>query len=288
MSIDLPDELVDIAEKELNETPASRAAGLKALHDYYAEHPAERPYRDDDPFLLMFLRHAKFDVAKARARLAAMERWLRDCKDDIGDITQLHGEMFRGLYEQGFVAILAGIDRRTREGARISLIVPSKLQRLDDPTILLKWNVWVLTRAVHNPYVQVCGQVLLQTFQGCSLLNAFQSQVPRSVQKKNFRFTQEVMPFRLRGIWIIHHPTWIGALFALFKPFLSAKLRSRVKLLGHDPARLAALVDPAVLPAEFGGTHPDGGAAWFEQQLAAEARERQAAAAAAAVAAEAK
>lgn len=51
---------------------------------------------------------------------------------------------------------------RTREGARISLIVPSKLQRLDDPTILLKWNVWVLTRAVHNPYVQVGGGELQQ------------------------------------------------------------------------------------------------------------------------------
>ncbi len=34
-------------------------------------------------------------------------------------------------------------------------------------------------------------------------------------------------------------------------------------------------IDPAVLPAEFGGSHPDSGAAWFEEQLELEAQELQ-------------
>ncbi len=42
--------------------------------------------RIDDPFLLMFLRHAKFDVVKARARLAALERWIQQAADELGDV----------------------------------------------------------------------------------------------------------------------------------------------------------------------------------------------------------
>ncbi|KAG2495374.1 hypothetical protein HYH03_006642 [Edaphochlamys debaryana] len=41
------------------------------------------------------------------------------------------------------------------------------------------------------------------------------------------------------------------------RPFLASKLRSRAQLLGSSPSALAALVDPALLPPELGGSHAD-------------------------------
>ncbi|KAG2495371.1 hypothetical protein HYH03_006639 [Edaphochlamys debaryana] len=266
----LPADLVERAAAELNETPQSREDGLRALHEYYDAHIQERPHRMDAPYLLMFLRHAKFDPARARGRLAAMERWLRDCREEIGDITKIRGTDFVEMYEQGFMGILTS-DRRTRDGSCISLLLPHKMEPLRDPSLLLRWNVWVLMRGVHDPYIQVCGQVILETFESFSLLHSLRfQQVPQGVMRKNFRFAQECMPFRMRGIWITHQPVWIGVLFAIAKPFLSSKLRSRVQLLGSSPSALAALVDPALLPPELGGSHADAGEAWFREQLRAE------------------
>ncbi|KXZ52965.1 hypothetical protein GPECTOR_8g338 [Gonium pectorale] len=223
----------------------------------------------------MFLRHAKFDPDKARGRIAAVERWLHDCRNEIGDISTLRGPMFSEMYGQNFLGILGPVaERRTREGAVISVLLPHNMQPLNDPSMLLKWNVWMLSRAVHDPYIQVCGQIVLETFENFSLLHSIRfQQVPHAIMKKNFKFAQECMPFRMRGIWLVHQPKWIGILFALAKPFLSSKLRARVRMFGSDVESLHQLIDPSVLPAAFGGSHPDCGAAWFAAELEREEKE---------------
>ncbi|KAG2434598.1 hypothetical protein HXX76_007493 [Chlamydomonas incerta] len=282
--MDLPPELVERAAQELNETPETRAAGLKALLDYYEAHPEQRPYRTDAPFLIMFLRHAKFDPVKARGRLAALERWLVDCREEIGDVSALRGEQFRAMYEEGWIGILPQ-DRRTRDGAVISLLLPRHMQPMSDPALMLRWNLWVLNRSVNDPYLQVCGQVILESFRDFSMLHSLRfQQLPHAIMKKNFKFAQECMPFRMRGIWLVWQPKWIGFLFALAKPFLSSKLRSRVRVFGTDLAALHAVIDPAVLPTEFGGACSDTGMAWFEAEVKAEAAELRAQDAAAAAA----
>lgn len=270
----LPADLVERARVELNETPDTRAAGLSDLHAYYDAHQSERPFRSDAAYLLMFLRHAKFDVAKARARIAAVEKWLKDCKDEVGDVHALRGEMFRELYGQGFLGLLG--ERRTNSGGVVTLVIPRLMEPLKDPSILLKWNVWTLTRAVHNPYIQVEGQLILESFKDYSFMHAIRyQQVPNAIMKKNFKFAQECMPFRMRGIWLVYQPKWVGFLFALVKPFLSKKLKQRVRVFGDNLEELHNEIDPAVLPAEFGGSHPDSGAAWFAEQLELEALELQ-------------
>ncbi|PNH10873.1 Alpha-tocopherol transfer protein-like [Tetrabaena socialis] len=314
--MDLPAELEARARRDLGETPESRVSSLQALRDHFENHPEDKPHRLDDPYLLMYLRHAKFDVAKACARIAATERWLRDCREEIGDrrgargveereyeergpgegkwggitqltppllsqITQLRGEMFKEVYDKNFLGIL-GPYRRTREGATISLMFLRNLDALEEPGMLLKWNAWVLNRAVHDPYLQVCGQVVLESFKDFSVLQLHSlhaQQLSSKMLKKNMRFARECMPFRVRGLWLVFAPKWLGALFAIAKPFLSAKIRSRVRVFkgGLALKELHEQIDPSVLPLEFGGSHEDTGQAWFENQLRLEAEEAAAA-----------
>ena len=46
-------------------------------------------------------------------------------------------------------------------------------------------------------------------------------------------------------------------MWAMVRPFLHAKMAKRLRLLGKDRAALHAVVPPAVLPPEFGGTSTD-------------------------------
>lgn len=59
----------------------------------------------------------------------------------------------------------------------------------------------------------------------------------------------------------------------MVRPFMSAKMRGRVHLLGPDVSVFAAeMGDAARLPAEFGGTMAEDAMAWFDEQCALEAR----------------
>ncbi|KAG2443008.1 hypothetical protein HYH02_009424 [Chlamydomonas schloesseri] len=286
VATDLPAELVERAAQELGETSESRAAGLKALHEHYDAHPDHRPHRTDDPYLLMFLRWAKFDPQKAMGRLASLERWMHDCRDTLGEVTQLRGEAFTEVMAHGFMCNLLSPEHRTREGAAVTLLRPRAALQINDPSIILRLHMWHMMRSVHDPYIQVCGRVVAPSFKGLTLAQglAVRRHLPVWVLKQHFRFLQECMPFRLRGVWLLYQPTWFNLLFTFIRPFLGPKVRSRIRLLGDDSAAMAALMDPAAMPSGGmpGGTCADDcGQAWFERELAREAAEREAAAAAA-------
>ncbi|PNW84970.1 hypothetical protein CHLRE_03g166201v5 [Chlamydomonas reinhardtii] len=278
MVTDLPPELVERAAQELNETPESRATGLKALHDHYNTHPDQRPHRTDDAYLLMFLRWAKFDAAKAMGRLAALERWMHDCRDALGDVAELRGEAFSDIMAKGFMCNMLSPEHRTRDGAAVTLLRPRCLLPINDPAVILRLHMWHLMRAVHDPHIQVCGRVVAPSFKGLTLAQGLQirREVPAWVLKQHFRFLQECMPFRLRGVWLVYQPAWFSLLFTFVRPFLGPKTRSRIRLLGDNAASMAELMDPAYMPAGDmpGGTGADCGREWFARELAREAAER--------------
>lgn len=62
------------------------------------------------------------------------------------------------------------------------------------------------------------------------------------------------MPVRMQGIWIVHQPWYISFLWAMSRPFMSAKLQQRVHMWGDDVEHLFEQVDKAALPPEFHGT----------------------------------
>jgi hypothetical protein len=47
-------------------------------------------------------------------------------------------------------------DFRALDGSIISLMMPRNMKPMKDPSVMLRWNVWMLGRAVHEPFLQVC------------------------------------------------------------------------------------------------------------------------------------
>lgn len=267
----LPETLVQVAERELNETPTARRDALCDLRAKLAQKGSL--HRDDDAYLLMFLRWAKFNAEKAFKRLHAMEKWLKGNQQYLGDpqeFSKFRAEDFRNLYGGGWMTVLDG---HATDGSQVVLLRPKKLVpgSLSDPALVLKWNVYSLYQAVDDPFLQVKGQLIVETFEGMSFLEAVrfgQGTIPSNIMKQNMEFMNKAAPFRLRGIWLFHQSVVVSVLMAIVRPFLSKKMKERIQAFGSDFTALHQLVDPAKLPPDFEGTsNDDGGWAWFEKLI---------------------
>ncbi len=62
---------------------------------------------------------------------------------------------------------------------------------------------------------------------------------------------------------------------AVVRPFLSKKMKDRIRAFGTDMSALHELVDPSRLPPEFGGTSIDDGWKWFEDMKRTEEEEEE-------------
>ena len=84
-------------------------------------------------------------------------------------------------------------------------------------------------------------------------------------------YIQKCAAYRLGAILVARQPRFMSVLWALVRPFMSAKLRARVRLLGDDTRAFAAEMEPQLLPPEFGGSLQEEPMAWFDEQCALEA-----------------
>ena len=217
------------------------------------------------------------------------------------------------------MGILPGTDR---EGRRLTTLFPTRLgpqqAHLLAGDAQLRWNYYSLERALDDVYMQVNGQIILEDFKGLSLWSTMvlQSSLDQKAMKRNFELMkarrakrhmhafrircvcmvdlinhpppafnfplQDHFPMRLKGIYLVNQPWYVSLLIAVVWPFMGSKMRGRVKTFGADLKALHALVDPAQLPPQFGGTltEPGPGESWLDRMEKLD-RERAAAATAA-------
>lgn len=79
---------------------------------------------------------------------------------------------------------------------------------------------------------------------------------------------QGSFPARFRGLHAINNPFWgTHALYKLFQPFLSNKMKERIHLHGDDLRELHGFVSPSILPEIFGGTAGAFDASWMSAYI---------------------
>ena len=70
---------------------------------------------------------------------------------------------------------------------------------------------------------------------------------------------------------MVNQPAYMSFIWAVVRPFMSEKMKSRVHFIGKDTSAFHDFIDPAVLPPEFGGTLEEAPTAWLDGKIAAEA-----------------
>lgn len=268
VSLDPFPELKEIAEKELNETAESRAEAIPKLRKLLEELPEEeRPADVSDRILLRFLRARKFDVDRAYEVIVNLEKFRRAHPEYF---TDLKGEEFREFYGQGFMRVLRTPDKL---GRCVSLLMPKRLASAD-LSVMMRWNMWSMERMSRNPHFQVNGMVIVEDFDNMSVMDSMRmsTKMPPSLMMQSMHYIQKCAAYRLKGIMVFNQPTVMTYMFALVKPFMSQKMKSRVRLLGGDRSVLLDILDEAQLPAEMGGSCEEAQGAWLEEQIEMEAR----------------
>lgn len=79
-----------------------------------------------------------------------------------------------------------------------------------------------------EPTSQVAGAVVIFDMDGLSLQQTWQFTPPFA--KRIVDWLQDAVPLRIKNIHIVNQPYVFNMVFALFKPFLRAKLKERVSL----------------------------------------------------------
>jgi hypothetical protein len=280
--LDLPPELAKIAYDDFGETPEVRRQALTDLRKRIAELPDQKDRLEDvsDANLIRFVRGRKYNLDKALETTIALQNF---CNDHPDWLTPTGEELLLGGAADDFCTMLPKPDKKNR---RVYVMFAARGLKYftkefveANPDAMIKLSIWMLNQISRDPYVQVAGLIVVNTFQNFTMSDnlSMSRMAPISHHLASFSFFNKCACIRLAGTFFVEAPVLYRAIFELAKVFLSAKIRDRIFFLGTDCAPLHSMVeDVSVLPTSLGGgTADDAITGWVTQQVALTTAEAQ-------------
>ncbi|XP_023947337.1 alpha-tocopherol transfer protein-like [Bicyclus anynana] len=244
---------VNKARNELRETEENIENGLIDLRALLKKEANLVVPIDDDEFLLKFLRPCKFYAESAFKKIQAYYQFRLTHKDYCRD---LYPSAVRLAFDHSIVSVLSP---RDQHGRRIMFVESG--ERWNPRHVPLREvfrGVQLgLESAMVEPRTQVCGVSVILELKGLSFSQIMQ--FTPSFAKMVVDWIQDCIPIRLKGVHIVNQPYIFNMLFAIFKPFLREKLRSRIFFHGSDRKSLLQHIDADALMQRIGGSLPDDG-----------------------------
>ncbi|XP_058464609.1 retinol-binding protein pinta-like [Malaya genurostris] len=245
----LSPELAKKAREELNEVPERIDSDLAALRTWLAKSPHIKS-RDDDQFLVTFLRGGKYSLERAKEKL-----------DMFYTVRSALPEMLknRDPFEENMAAILrSGMflplpQTETPDGPRIVLVRPGVI----DPNKYPMQQVFKLQSMIIDIMMKeddnlcVAGQVAIGDLENATMAHFMQ--FSPTFMKKMTLLSQEASPLRLKGAHHLHTPPGFETIFNIFKGFMNEKNRSRLFVHGSNMEALYKYIPKRLLPEEYGG-----------------------------------
>jgi len=261
---ELSEEGREVAERELRETPENKENGIKELRKLLEKESDLVVPSDNDGWMIRFLRPCKFYPE------SAFELIKRYYSFKVRHIDQYYGLMPSKEANIFKSNVLTVFPNRDQLGRRILLLELGKKWKHKEVSLdeVFKGCVLFLEAAMLEPETQVNGAVVIFDMDGLSLQQTWQFTPPFA--KRIVDWLQDSVPLRIKGIHIINQPKIFQMVFALFKPFLREKLRSRIIFHGTDRESLHKHMDPKCLPKCYDGTidmPTIEGSEWYELLL---------------------
>lgn len=245
----LSDELQKVAIEELNEVPERMQADVDLLRSWLSQTPNLKS-RDDDQFLVTFLRGCKYSLEKAKKKI----------------------EMYYSARTSTpeFFANRDPTDAFLMEIINLGLIMPLPVDEAkSEPRIILTrlggydYNKYHFLSVMKVTYLMadmcminsdvtiISGHINIVDLKGCGL--SLMTQITPSLIKK-LSSLLEPFPVRIKAIHLVNPPKGIETAFKLFMSVCHEKLRNRVMMHENFEA-LQKFIDKKHLPVEYGGTN---------------------------------
>ncbi|XP_021922035.1 alpha-tocopherol transfer protein-like isoform X2 [Zootermopsis nevadensis] len=245
---DLSPEVKEIARKELRETPEVSKEAVIALRDLLREEKDLKCPLDSDTWLIRFLRPSKF-YPESAFELVKRYYQFKQKHSNVYDL--LVPSKNKNIFDHNILTVLP---YRDQFGRRILILELGKKWKHNKVSLdeVYRGCVLFLECAMLEPETQVAGAVLIFDMEGLSLQQVWQFTPPFA--KRIVDLLQDAIALRIKNIHVVKQPYIFNMVFALFKPFLREKLRSRIIFHGNDLDSLHNYLSPKSLPAQYGGT----------------------------------
>ncbi|XP_003698057.1 clavesin-2 [Apis florea] len=239
-----------IARFELREDDATREEALRQFRHWIQKHPNIKHCRTDAAFLLRFLRTKKFSVPMAEEML---ERYLT--------IRQMYPNWFQNLdiEDRDIEAIIdAGylipLMERDRHGRRVILSCAGRFDPYKYTSAqMARAHSLVVEALMDDEENQVRGYTHINDESGLTMghLSAWSLTDIRNM----LRCIQNSTPMRHKETHFVNIPTCAIKIIEFGISLLNDKLKNRI-LVHKSLDELKSVIDPSILPKEYGGEIP--------------------------------
>nr|XP_002124926.1 alpha-tocopherol transfer protein-like [Ciona intestinalis] len=246
---------------ELNE-PDNNLDRLKAIDRLKVNFDVEKYgplLKEDDAFILRFLRARKFDQRKALKLLQKYHTIRTELPEVFNRVKE--PERLAAIMNSGTLYFSNG---RTKTGSWVLMFKPGPMNDIISAYDVVAYSVLCIEKLLENEEYQICGSITIDDLKDFNLT----SLSPSSKLKKMFDLWQDSMPIRIMPIHILNESKVFSALFKLIQPFMKKKIKQKLRLHGNCFAELHDSVEKHLLPSCLGGTGPDpveASAIWLQQ-----------------------
>ncbi|XP_077992886.1 alpha-tocopherol transfer protein-like [Glandiceps talaboti] len=250
------------AKEELNEDPLTREEKLNDLIEMFKTRP-DIKFRQDDAFLLRFLRNKKFEVDRAFKSLVHHYQVRRD----YGEIfTNYRPSFVKHFYELKSEMVCPGKDSDGRCVVLTKVeLDPRKCSVLDS----VRARLMMLETMLSDEDIQVNGIVYIVDSERLDM--GIMKQLSPFLMKKIFDSYLKALPMRIKGGHFINQPGIFKAFYGLMKPLLPSKLKSRIHFHNDEYENLHKHIPSSILPSDLGGQILEyDNTEWVNKTLAAE------------------
>lgn len=246
------------ARTELGEDPDKRADKIAEFRERIHQMIEKQENRNvtferqDDRFLLCFLRARKFSIERALQLYMNYYKFRHKHACHFKDYSP---HAVEHVLRTGMFAVL---DTPTISGSKVLVISPSRVD-LDkiSHADMFKALLLILDKLIESEEAQVHGLSVLQENEGVSLLHVMKVSASEFARSNIlFELIQEAFPARFKSAHMVRQPWYISILYNMAKPFIKQKFRERIHMHGRNLHSLHQYIPQSKLPSDFGGPLP--------------------------------
>ena len=209
----------------LNETDERRPECLKRLRHqldaYSASHPHVTFQRQDDRFLIQFLRARKYDVDKSMSLLKKSAKFRTKNVELFEDVTL---DSIRPALEHKAIMILPERDQQGRRVIvyRMNAVNPD----LSSPMDLQKAFVFIMNVLIEDEETQVNGYVVMTDYAGTSMSKLMRYDEEGLVAQMA-QFLKEAYPVISYEYHVVNQPWYFNIAWSIAKEYMTAEMKDQ-------------------------------------------------------------
>jgi CRAL/TRIO domain len=245
----LSDELQKVACAELNEVPERIQGDVEALRSWLQQ-ATHIKSRDDDQFLVTFLRGCKYSLEKAKKKIE-MYYTARTITPEFFANRDPADKFLGEIIDLGLIMPLPVDESKSEPRVILTRLGGYDYGKYDFISVMKVTYLMADWCMINSDVTVITGHISVVDLRGCGL--TLMTQITPNVIKK-LSSLLEPFPVRVKAIHLVHPPKGIETAFKILMSVCHEKLRNRVQMHENFDA-LHKILDKKHLPIEYGGTN---------------------------------